>query len=159
MAHFFHANEIAKMAVTIEQKGQKFYQQAARSAKTSSVKELFVYLAEEESKHEAIFTALMESLGTVELPAWSSQEEYAQYIDALIESHTLFVGEGPEKLVADAADEREVIRLAMSFEKDTVLFFMEMENLVPDADKPAVHQCVEEERLHIRRLAEMLAGK
>lgn len=128
----------------------------ASLAKTDKNRELFNYLAEEESKHEAIFQGLMERLGTFELPAWSTKDEYAQYLDALIDSHALFSGGLAEKYMADAEDEETAIRMAMSFEKDTILFFTEMETLVPESEKAAVRQCIDEERLHIRRLQAML---
>ncbi len=156
MATFFHANEIAKIAVEIERKGRAFYLRVAEMATTERCRELFLFLAEEEGKHEAIFFSLMERLGKIELPAWSSQEEYGSYLQALIESHALFNSGLAEKNMGDAGDEESAIRMAMSFEKDTLLFFIEMESLVPDSEKSAVRQCIEEERLHLRRLREML---
>lgn len=156
MAHFFHANEIAKVAVEIEKKGRGFYLRAADAAKTEETKELFRYLAGEESKHEEIFAGLLERLGSVELPAWSSEDEYSSYLDALIESHALFSGGLAEKYMADAEDEDTAIRMAMSFEKDTLLFFLEMKNLVPESEKDAVQQCADEERKHLRILKEKL---
>lgn len=158
MAHFFHANEIAKAAVEIEKKGHAFYRKVASMAKTDKTRELFEYLAAEEQKHEAIFQALMERLGKIELPAWSTQDEYTQYLDALIDSHALFSGGLAEKYMADAEDEEIAIRMAMSFEKDTILFFVEMETLVPESEKNAIRQCIEEERLHLRRLKAMLGS-
>lgn len=156
MAHFFHANEIANVAIEIEKKGRTFYLNAAQAAKTLEIKELFRWLAEEESRHEEIFSSLLARLGKVEMPAWSNQEEYATYLNALIESHALFTGGLAEKYMADAADEDTAIRMAMSFEKDTLLFFTEMKDLVPDSEKAAVQHCVDEERLHLRKLQEML---
>jgi len=156
MATFFHANEIAKAAVEIERKGFDFYKRVASRAQTDKTREVFEYLAEEEKKHEAIFSSLMERLGKIELPAWSTNDEYAQYLDALITSHSLFTGGLAEKYMADTDDEDTAIRMAMGFEKDTILFFMEMRELVPDSEKKAVESCIDEERLHLRRLRAML---
>ncbi|BCS89775.1 ferritin-like domain-containing protein [Pseudodesulfovibrio sediminis] len=156
MAHFFHANEIAKVAVEIERKGRQFYNRAADAAQSEETKDLFRYLAEEETKHEEIFSALLERLGSVELPAWSNEEEYTTYLNALIDSHALFSGGLAEKYMADAADEDTAIRMAMSFEKDTLLFFLEMKELVPESEKDAVQQCADEERNHLRQLKERL---
>jgi len=156
MAHFFHANEIAKVAVEIERKGRQFYLRAAEAAKSEEIKDLFRYLAEEETKHEEIFSALLDRLGKVELPAWSNEEEYSTYLNALIDSHALFSGGLAEKYMADAADEDTAIRMAMSFEKDTLLFFLEMKELVPDSEKEAVQSCADEERNHLRILTEKL---
>ena len=156
MAQFFSASEIAKAAVDIEKKGQEFYRRVAANAKTESLKALFEHLMKEEKKHEQIFSELLSRLGKAELPAWSNEEEYAMYVNALIESHALFTGGLAEKYMAEAADDATAIRMAMAFEKDTLLFFMEMRELVPASEHQFVQQCIDEERLHLRQLKEML---
>ncbi|WP_029893257.1 ferritin-like domain-containing protein [Desulfohalovibrio reitneri] len=156
MAHFFHANEVAKAAVEIEQKGREFYLRVADKAQNEELRDFFRYLADEESKHEEIFANLLERLGSVELPAWSTKEEYADYLRSLIESHSLFNGGLAEKYMSDADDADTAIRMAMGFEKDTILFFMEMRDMVPAKERGAVERCIDEERLHLRRLDEML---
>lgn len=157
MASFFHANEIAEAAVEIERKGQAFYLRVAARAKEEKTRALFDHLAKEEAKHEVIFANLKERLGEVELPAWSTEEEYMTYVDSLIASHTLFNEEFVDKFVEASDDETAAIHMAMSFEKDTLLFFMEMKELVPATEKDAVQSCIEEERLHLRQLRAMLA--
>ncbi|BDQ35594.1 ferritin-like domain-containing protein [Pseudodesulfovibrio portus] len=152
MAHFFHANEIANIAIKIERRGREFYLQAVDRAETPRVKEMFKHLAEEEAKHEGIFRSMLARLGKVGVPPWATQDEYMQYIEALIESHMLFNSLG-QKFLERAESEKEVIEAAMGFEKDTMLFFLEMEELVPSSEKYAVHQCYEEERKHLRELS------
>ncbi len=158
MATFFHANEVAKAAVEIERKGYDFYKKVASQAQNAETKEVFEYLAGEEQKHEAIFSSLLERLGKVDLPAWATEAEYGQYLESLIMSHSLFSGGLAEKYMSEAGDEDTAIRMAMGFEKDTILFFKEMKELVPESEKKAVQQCIDEERLHLRRLGAMLAG-
>lgn len=157
MAQFFHASDIAKAAVEIEKKGQDFYARVAEKAKTEAIRELFMHLRGEEQKHEKTFSELLSRLGNVELPAWSTADEYAMYVDALIESHALFTGGLAEKYMAAAPDDQSAIRMAMAFEKDTLLFFMEMKELVPESEKAFVQQCIDEERMHLRQLKELLA--
>lgn len=156
MAVFFQAAEIAEAAVSIEQKGQTFYTRAAQAAKNPDAKDFFLFFAKEEARHEDIFQQLKDRLGKIELPAWSTSEEYSTYLQALIDSHSIFSPD-LEKRLAEAGSEAEAIRLAMGFEKDTILFFMEMRELVPDSEKKFVLQCIEEERSHLRQLAKMLA--
>lgn len=155
MAGFFQAAEIAEAAVNIEQQGQAFYVQAAESATNPDVKDFFLFFAKEEARHEQIFQQFKERLGKVELPAWSTTDEYGMYLKALIDSHSIFSPE-LQKRLTEASSENEAIRLAMGFEKDTILFFMEMKELVPDSEKKFVQQCVDEERSHLRQLASML---
>jgi len=156
MAGFFQAAEIAEAAVNIEQQGQAFYKQAADAAGNPDVKDFFTFFATEEAKHEAIFTAFKERMGSIELPAWSTSDEYGAYLKALIDSHSIFSPHLKERLV-NSRDENEAIRLAMGFEKDTILFFMEMKELVPDSEKGFVQQCIDEERSHLRKLSGMLS--
>jgi len=156
MAGFFKAAEIVEAAVNIEQQGQAFYTRAAEAARNPDAKDFFLYFAKEESRHEEIFLKFKERLGKTELPAWSTSDEYSQYLSALIDSHSIFSPD-LQKRLAEAGDENEAIRLAMGFEKDTILFFMEMRELVPESEKKFVLQCIEEERSHLRQLASMLA--
>ena len=156
MAHFFSANEIAKSAVEIERKGRAFYLRLEEAAKTEKTRKLFNYLAQEEAKHEEIFQGLFDRLGNINLPAWATEHEYAEYLQGLIESHALFSDETVAKRMDALEDEREGILMAMSFEKDTLLFFKEMEDLVPDSEKAAVKECAQEERVHLARLQAML---
>lgn len=155
MASFFKANEIARTAVEIERKGRAFYQRLEQNARTAETRELFHYLAVEEGKHERIFQTLLDNLGEIELPAWATTDEYAEYMQGLIESHELFSDETVQKRMAAMEDEKEAVHMAMSFEKDTLLFFMEMEAFVPDREKAAVRECIKEEQLHMARLQRM----
>ena len=157
MAQFFNAAEIANAAVEIETRGQAFYLRVANAAKSAEAKTFFEYFAGEEAKHKGLFEALAKRLGPMELPAWSTKEEYADYLAALLDTHALFSGGLAEKLMAEAADESTAIRLAMSFEKDTILFFMEMKELVPDSEKPFLDLCIHEERAHLKMLRGRLA--
>lgn len=156
MAHFFSASEIANIAIEIEKKGREFYLQAAQNVTSPRVREVFLYLAEEEGKHETFFRSMLARLGKVGIPAWATQEEYTQYLNALIESHMLF-NDLAQQYMAQAGDEMEVVRMAMNFEKDTMLFFIEMKELVPDSEKHAVQQCYEEERRHLKELSKVSA--
>lgn len=152
MAQFFTAGEIAKAAIEIESRGQEFYLRVAAKAKKPETQDFFKFFAGEEAKHRKLFEDLAKRLGPVELPAWSTNEEYAEYLAALLDSHALFSGEYAEKLMSEAEDEAAAVRMAMSFEKDTILFFNEMRELVPDAEKGFVQHCIDEERSHLRQL-------
>lgn len=155
MAEFFKAAEIAEAAISIEQQGQAFYKIAAQAVKNQDVKDFFLFFADEEARHEKIFRNLKARMGDIELPAWSSSEEYSAYLQALIDSHSIFSPDLKQRL-SSARDETMAIRIAMGFEKDTILFFMEMRELVPDSEKPFVQQCIDEERSHLRKLSSML---
>ena len=156
MAGLFTAGDIVQAAIQVETKGESFYKRVASKAANTQVRDLFLYLAGEEVKHRETFQELQTRVGQAELPAWSTEQEYQEYLESLIESHILF-GDGlGDTILSHMQQESEALRFAMGFEKDTILFFMEMRELVPESEKPYVQACIEEEREHLRKLRSML---
>lgn len=148
MAGFTTASDVITAAVEIERRGFAFYQQAAAAAAQPETKEFFNFMAEEEKRHEKIFEAMLARAGGLELPAGSSEAEYLEYVDLLLNSHCMFLPEQQGVLRQDP------LRQAMSFEKDTILFFLAMRRLTDPSEHAAIDACVEEEQRHLRLLAE-----
>lgn len=155
MVTLFKANDAALAAVEIETRGEKFYLQLAEKADDSNTRKLFEFLAGEETKHRAHFQALYDRLGDVSLPAGSNVAEFSTYMNALIDTHTLF-RETDSALMEDVKSRKDAILKAMVFEKESILFFMEMREMVPEREKKFIDECIDEERAHLRQLNEML---
>lgn len=152
MASFVNAADAAAAAVEIERRGYAFYKNAEEKAKHGSDKEFFAFLAGEEKRHEGIFGALLERLGGVALPAGSTDEEYLKYVQGLIDSHFLFMPDQQRRMLESP------LQAAMQLEKDTLLFFLELETLVPDSEKKFVRECADEERRHLRLILQRFGG-
>jgi rubrerythrin len=155
MANLFRANDAALAAVEIETRGEKFYRRLAEKADDVGTRRLFEHLADEETKHKAHFEALYERLGQVQLPAGANEAEFTKYMGALIDTHTLF-RESDSSLMENVKSRKDAIMKAMIFEKESILFFMEMREMVPEREKKFIDECIEEERNHLRQLNEML---
>jgi rubrerythrin len=156
MAGIFKANDIVRAAVEAEKKGKEFYECLAGRVGDEKIKALFTDLAQEELKHKDIFQALLDRLEPVEVPAYSDQEEYDQYFDALINSHMLFSCGWGEVMLDQVRTEQEALKLAMNFERDSLLFFKEMKEFVPAGERKIIDQCIDEERKHLVRLKQMM---
>jgi len=157
MASFFSASDIVGTAIEIERRGRNVYIKAAAAATNPDVKKFLEFFAGEEGRHLAIFEGMAGRIDKIEIPAGSNEEEYMEYVQALLDSHALFCGGAPEKDLADAADAIAAIELASRFEKDTILYFREMMDLMPAAESGIVKQVLDEERGHLRQLRGMLA--
>ena len=157
MARFFSASDIVGTAIEIERRGRNVYSAAAAAATDPAVKKFLEFFAGEEARHQAIFEGMAGRIGKIELPAGSNEEEYMEYVQALLDSHALFCGGAPEKELTDAADAIAAIEVASRFEKDTILYFREMMDLLPEAESGIVKQLLDEERGHLRQLRGMLA--
>lgn len=146
MASFVNAADAVAAAVEIERRGHSFYKGVEEKAASLEDKEFFAFMAGEEQRHETVFEAMLKRIGGLPLPAGSTDQEYQQYVQGLLDSHTLFVPNLQERAL------RAPLHEAVQFEKDTLLFFLELERMVPDAEKESVRKCANEERKHIRML-------
>lgn len=152
----FTAAEGLEMALEIEKNGELFYNQVASESIDAEVKELFEDLAVQERGHYQLFQRM---LGDVELaPALPAAEydQYDTYVRAALEN-ALFAG--PDKALAlakQAADRETALRAALGFEKDTLLFFYDLRDMVREADRETITKIIREEKKHVRRLAVML---
>jgi rubrerythrin len=152
------ATDMFEMAMQVEKSGEAFYRAAASKVGAHEVGALFEDLAVQEVKHYEFFQSLFHSIRGRPLLTVDQWDEYQGYLGATVQSAFF---EGPDKALALAEtveDEQEAVRMAIDFEKETLLFFYDLRDIVPASAKRAVHEIVEEERSHIRRLARMLRG-
>jgi len=152
MASFFNAADVLAAAVEIERRGRAFYLELVDRASSSQDKEFFTFMAQEELRHEATFAAMLDRVGGLPLPAGSTGEEYQQYLRGLLDSHTLFLPGAHERALKMPTHE------AVQLEKDTLLLFIELERMVPEAEQAAVRRCADEERKHIHMLLDRKPG-
>ena len=156
MAGIFKATDILLAAQEVETRGEVFYNRLVETTTDAKLKDMFVFLAKEETKHKEIFRKLHERLGEIELPAWAEEDEYVDYLKFLLDSHTLFRLGDLDHLKNFMGSPEDAIETAMGFEKDTILFFVEMQEFVPEGEKKYIKSCIDEERSHLRLLASML---
>ncbi|NLC77268.1 MAG: ferritin family protein [Clostridia bacterium] len=152
MWKIFKGAEIAEFAVRIEQNGYTFYDKAAAHIQNPAARELLDFLKEEELKHEKLFRDLMGTLTPANLRE-TYEGEYEEYLKALVDNHVFGAVGSAEKALSRLADEIDVINTAIGFEKDTILFFRELLDLVSEKDRQVVEQLIEEEKSHLRKLA------
>jgi rubrerythrin len=156
MAQFFSAADVVGAAVEMERRGQALYRRMAQAAEKPEIKRFFENLAGEESRHEELFSAMAKRVGQAELPAWSTMEEYSAYLGALLDSHALFSPSFAARMAEKAGDLTESVHGAMSLEKDSMIFFQEMLQLIPGSEHSFILECIEEERRHLRQLSGLL---
>jgi rubrerythrin len=152
----FTAAEAIEMAMEIEKSGEIFYNEVAAKSTDSEVKALFEDLAAQERGHYQVFQNMLGGARPVsELPA-VEYDEYQAYVQVAL-ANALFAGPDKALTLAERTEDREMaLRAAMGFEKDTLLFFYDLRDMVSEADREAVSGVIREEKKHLRRLARML---
>ena len=152
----FTAAEALEMAMEIEKNGEAFYNAVSAKSADPKMKVLFEDLAVQERGHYHVFQKMLgEVKPTPELPT-DMYDEYQAYLQVALDN-ALFAG--PEKALAlaeQAQDQETVLRAAMGFEKDTLLFFYDLREMVSETDRGIISGIIHEEKTHLRRLAMML---
>lgn len=156
----FSSKEILEMAVRIEENGLGFYKQASASADNADIKSLFDYLIIEEVKHVELFEALKDAIAEGEPADYNDPflAEESNYINALADSGIFMKGEEGERKAKEIKSDAEALDFAIQIEKDSILFYLELINMVRDCDRQTVKDILSEERRHITKLTEMKAS-
>jgi rubrerythrin len=149
-------DEIIEIATRLEENGEAFYNAAAAKATTASVKALFHDLALQEQYHRRAFEQM--GRGGVELALSPDQwQEFQAYTDALLQQSFFASSESALNLATRAQSEHEALQAALDFEKEAMLFFHELRDVVRGAGRQAVERIIQEEKQHVQRLSAMLS--
>lgn len=157
----FSADEVLEMALQIERNGERFYREAAGRADDAQLKDLLLELAEMEADHTRVFADLKAKLPSEAAPEipYDPYDEVALYLRAAADTQIFNVyGAQPESLRAQRSPE-EVLRTAIQLEKDSVVFYVGIREIVPERlGKAEVDKVIKEEMSHIRLLSDQLAA-
>jgi rubrerythrin len=153
-AAFYSARDIVEAAVEKEKKRRSFYAAVTELSTNPDMKALFHFLTEEEDRHVAIFIQIRDSM-----PARTGQEEFREQVDAYLNSiidDLLYSKMDSREFVQQAIDTWNVFNLAIGFEKDAILFFMEFLPHLSEPGRKIVGDLIVEEKGHIRKLVEVM---
>ena len=155
MSYDFSADDIFAMAEQIERNGAKFYRTAAENITEPKAKELLTGLAGMEDEHEKTFASIRVKLSEKEKTAtvFDPQNESALYLRSLADARVFF-----EKEI-DLSSMREILKAAVEAEKDSIVFYLGMKDLVADKlGKDKIETIIKEEMRHIRILSTELVA-
>lgn len=156
MVFNFNAAEVFNIAIEIEENGRKFYESAQKIVDDAGVRKLFEELAAQEISHKARFEALKAQLSPeATSPAvWDPDNALDQYIKMMADMHVFVSNPSLDSQLATVKDVRSALKLAIEFEKDSVIFFLSMQEATEGKQgQEMVEALVREEREHLKRLA------
>jgi rubrerythrin len=149
-------DEIIEIAMRLEENGEEFYTAVAEKATSPGVKALFEELAMQEQYHRRAFQQM--GRDAVELALTPEQwDQFQGYTGALLNQSFFSGSESALNRAAAAEDESTALRSALDFEKEAILFFQELREVVRGTGRQVVERIIEEEKQHVRRLSGMLA--
>ena len=155
MSYDFNADDIFEIAEQLERNGAAFYRDAAASVDDSSVKEFLLEFAAMEDEHEKTFVNLRKELTAAEKTStvFDPNNESALYLKALADTRVFF------KKEIDTSTVEGIFKAAITAEKDSIVFYLGMKDLVPEAlGKQRMDDIIREEMGHIKILSQKLAA-
>lgn len=147
---FFKPSEIAKIGMKIEENGAAFYRALAGTTEEPEAKALFDFMAGEEEQHYKTFESLADKLQGYDITSF--ENDYEDYMRALANNSVFATGANPVELAKGVNTVAEAIDLALGFEKDSVLFYLQFKKMAPEEEKFGVDAIIDEEQTHIHRL-------
>ena len=155
----FNADEVFEMGMNIEMNGEAYYRKAAELTEDAEIKKIFEDLMVAENQHYETFKKLRENLpakDTTPLVSDPEDQEYL-YLDALVKSRLFNNVHEAEEAVSKASGSIEALQGALTFEKDSILFFTEMKGRTrEDLGKNEIDRLIAEEREHIIWISGMI---
>ena len=156
MDNSFDSLDVLQIATQLEDAGREFYEHLAAHAGVEIIAGLCRTLAEEERRHQVIFETTRNRLAQqAEQRLWEPHE-YA-YLNSLVQTMVLNDLRGSLEAVA-TGDLRRLLDLAIQLEKDSILFYIELHDVVGDEHAAAISAIIREEKSHVQALTEARAA-
>jgi rubrerythrin len=152
----FEATDIIEMSLELEKSGEGFYRSVASKTSTEAVSALFNSLADAELEHYATFEALSKTIWATPPMLAEEWTQYMLYLQSTIQSVFFQGADKALALAEQVTDEKEALRMAMGFEKETLLFFYDLRDMVSDSDRAVMSRIIQEEKTHLKELGEAL---
>jgi rubrerythrin len=145
----FTIREIYELAIQIERNGEAFYRGAGRQVQNPALKALFEHLADEEMNHIETFEVKKDALGS-EPDQDGLHESATAILRGLLGDQTFSLKEVD---LSKIRREKDLIALAVEFEKDTILFYDMISAFIEDRRTAAqIKGIVDEENRHVQLL-------
>jgi rubrerythrin len=154
MANVFAGSEIVELGIQIEKNGKDFYSTLVEQSKNKKSQDIFKYLATEEGKHINAFQNMLEKVHKYEPPE-SYPGEYFSYRNALASEYVFTQKDKGKEIAKNTKNDREAIGLGIKFEKDSIVFYEGMKNVVPDHQRGVIDALIVQEKAHLLKLFEL----
>jgi len=155
MSYNFNADDVFEMAEQIEKNGAMFYRNASAGVADPDAKRFLLDLAAMEDDHANTFAGMRKRLGESETAptVFDPSNEAAAYLKALADTRVFF-----EKEV-DTGSLEAILKAAILAEKDSIVFYLGMKDLVPEnLGQSHLDNIIKEEMSHIKLLSHRLVA-
>jgi rubrerythrin len=154
----FTADEVFEIAEQTERNAVEFYQEAAKRSSNEDIKNFLLDMSAAENKHFSSFQSIREKLAEEEgLSIFDPLGHSAMYLQALADARCWEGRKNPLEVLTGNETVKELIDIAIEAEKEMVVFYVGLKDLVYfKAGKNKVEEIIIEELSHIHALVRKL---
>ncbi|MFA6134472.1 MAG: ferritin family protein [Phycisphaerae bacterium] len=159
MGILFSADEVLAVAQIIEINGVHFYEHAATLAPAGEPRDLLNELARWEQTHERTFADMRRLLsqGEKDSGVFDPNDETALYLQALADTKVFDPKADVAARLGAKPDFRDILTLAIGMEKESIVFYVGMKDMVPASlGQSRVDAILKEEMSHLTMLHRQL---
>lgn len=154
----FNADEIFEMAIQAESNAYKMYSELAKKHVDPVISEELNKMAEMEKNHETIFVNMRKELPEdMRTATFDPSEDATLYLQTIADAE---VGEGSPEIAESMTGKEsfeEILKMAISLEKQAILFYLGIRDMVPERlGKDRVEHVIKEEQTHVVILSNRL---
>jgi rubrerythrin len=150
----FSSRELINIAIGIERRGITFYDIMAKSTDDEAARAVFEALVIMERQHIEIFQDMLGETDT-EQPPEVPAHEHSGYLQALIDDSAFTDDAITSEMATEADTDIKALELAIGAEKDSILFYYELRDLLPRGAAAMVNRIMAEEKTHLQQLTEI----
>ncbi|MBW6513503.1 MAG: ferritin family protein [Candidatus Syntrophosphaera sp.] len=150
----YSINEIIEMAVQIERNGYAYYHEATKRADLDPAsRDLMINLRDAELNHEKTFLSLRDDADMQNLELSQDWEMVAAYLKTIVDSRIFNDEDSAIRKATEAKDIFGLLDMAISFEKDTLLYFHAISDSINNPRALLVlRRIINEEVSHVLKL-------
>lgn len=153
----FNANEVLEMAIQIERNGREFYRLAAELQNDSDLRHQLNSLSQMEAIHEKLFSRMKNELEAVFVQEFDPEDDAVRYLQSLVRG-VVFDRTNPNAVLDGTHTTAEVLTMAVALEKDSIVFYLGIRDLVPEhLGRDRIEDIIREEQRHVVQLSERLS--
>lgn len=147
----FNLRDVLDMAIQIERNGESVYRRALERTEDQELIEMLSWMAEEEARHATHFSDIRQKL-SLEVDNILMDELGKLMLESIVGNRSFSLEEIDFSKIEEVND---LLRIMITFEKDTVEFYRLFRNLVTDvAEQACLDDIIADEEQHIRKLEE-----
>ena len=154
MSIVFSGSELIIIAIGIERRGITFYDVMAKSTDNEMARAAFEGLVAMEREHLKTFQNMLTETDKSQ-PRETPTREYPDYIQTLMDEAVFTDDMITSEIAMQADSDVKAVELGISAEKDSILFYYEMRDNIPQRTVPMINRIIAEEKSHLQQLSEI----